>query len=402
MLAVTSLTFVASSSSTLFHHHALISRAVPTPLPSKRPVPCSTARFSLATPVATATPPSYPTPEQSQSHGRLWRSTTISTCSPVRTLAKTCAVTILFFLNLTALDVSSAVKARETLQSQSQSQSTAPSDCVIRRRPRIPSPQDRHYAAVPSPFAHVLVADLPPVSTLGIQQPTRSTAPIPTSDAQPESNIASNRPALQHQVLHFLKSRRLFQDPGPSEQPRRLVRPNLSPAAEAELLTRMLVAILAGAIIGVERRAASATAGIRTLTLVSLGAAIFSLTALHGLGSGDPARMGAAISTGIGFLGSGAINGQIAGSRRQLVTAASIWVAAALGVAAAAGLFRLAITGAFVTIWILRYRLIFSLVAISFKQFYPTIPIKSRLKAFNLNLNITEEEDNSDESVSKK
>lgn len=399
MLAVTSLTFVASSTSTLFHHPALISRAVPTPLWSRRPPPCSTPRFRLATPVATPTPSSNSTPVQS--YARLWRSTTTSIFSAVRILAKICAVTVLFILNLTALDVSSPVNAGEALQSESHS--TAPAACVIRRRPRILSQQGKRYAAIPSPLAHVLVADLPPVSTLGIQQPTRLTAPISTSDVrvQPESNIESDRSALQHQLLDFLKSRRLFQDSGQSEQPQRLVRPNLSPAAEAELLTRMLVAILAGAIIGVERRAASATAGIRTLTLVSLGAAIFSLTALHGLGSGDPARMGAAISTGIGFLGSGAINGQIAGSRRQLVTAASIWVAAALGVAAAAGLFRLAITGAFVTIWILRYRLIFSLVAISFKQLYPMIPIKSRLKAFNLNLNISDEEDDSNESVPK-
>lgn len=144
-------------------------------------------------------------------------------------------------------------------------------------------------------------------------------------------------------------------------------RPHLSVAEEAEIITRMLVAVVVGATIGVERRAASASAGVRTLTLVSLGSAIFSLTALHGLG-GDPARMGAAISTGIGFLGSGAINGQIMGSRRQLVTAASIWIAAALGVAAAAGLFTLAISGAFVTIWILRWRLLFALASKLFRD----------------------------------
>lgn len=123
------------------------------------------------------------------------------------------------------------------------------------------------------------------------------------------------------------------------------------------MLLRMGVAVACGAIIGMERRAASANAGIRTLSLVSLGSAIFSLTSLHGLG-GDPSRMGAAISTGIGFLGSGAINGDILGSQRQLVTAASIWIAAALGVAAASGLFSMALVGAIVTVWILRWQLL--------------------------------------------
>lgn len=131
-------------------------------------------------------------------------------------------------------------------------------------------------------------------------------------------------------------------------------------------MTRMGVAIACGAIIGIERRTASANAGIRTLTLVSLGSAIFSLTALHGLG-GDPSRMGAAISTGIGFLGSGAINGERGGSRRQLVTAASIWIAAALGLAAAAGLFRMAVLGSVLTVSILRWQLAYRKLRKRFK-----------------------------------
>ncbi|PXF42076.1 putative magnesium transporter YhiD [Gracilariopsis chorda] len=124
-------------------------------------------------------------------------------------------------------------------------------------------------------------------------------------------------------------------------------------------MSRMGVAIACGALIGVERRTASANAGIRTMSLVSLGSAIFALTSLVGLG-GDPSRMGAAISTGIGFLGSGAIT-DVAG-RRQLVTAASIWIAAAVGVAAACGLYRLAVSGAALTVCILRWRLIYSML----------------------------------------
>ena len=131
--------------------------------------------------------------------------------------------------------------------------------------------------------------------------------------------------------------------------------PLSSVQTQLDSLPRMGIAMLCGALLGMERRAASANAGVRTLSLVSLGAAIFSLTSVYGLG-GDPSRMGAAISTGIGFLGSGAINGQNGGSRRQLVTAATIWVAAALGVASACGLYIVALTGTISTLFFLRWR----------------------------------------------
>jgi MgtC family len=55
-----------------------------------------------------------------------------------------------------------------------------------------------------------------------------------------------------------------------------------NPRVELEMLTRMAYAAMCGAIVGVERRAASATAGVRTLSLVSLGSAIFTLTAIFG------------------------------------------------------------------------------------------------------------------------
>lgn len=159
-------------------------------------------------------------------------------------------------------------------------------------------------------------------------------------------------------------------------------RPHLTTAEEAEIFTRICVAVMVGALIGVERRAASANAGIRTLTLVSLGSAIFSLTAMHGFG-GDPARMSAAISTGVGFLGSGAINGEIPGGRRQLVTGASIWIAAALGLAAACGLFTLALSGAFLTIWVLRYHLVLTVIVNSFRRSRVLLRKRARLQSNN-------------------
>jgi putative Mg2+ transporter-C (MgtC) family protein len=128
-----------------------------------------------------------------------------------------------------------------------------------------------------------------------------------------------------------------------------------NPQVELEMLTRMAYAAMCGAIIGVERRVASATAGVRTLSLVSLGSAIFTLTAVFGLNAGSGAgRMGAAVSTGVGFLGAGAIN-RSGNGNRNLTTSASIWIAASLGVAAASGLYRLALKGAILTVFILRW-----------------------------------------------
>lgn len=128
--------------------------------------------------------------------------------------------------------------------------------------------------------------------------------------------------------------------------------------AEAIVMTRMCVAVLCGAIVGIERKAASATAGVRTLSLVSLGSAIFTLTSTFGIGGGGgAARMGAAVSTGVGFLGAGAIN-RTGNGNRNLTTSASIWIAASLGLAAASGMYRLALLGAVFTVFILRWSML--------------------------------------------
>jgi uncharacterized membrane protein YhiD involved in acid resistance len=136
-----------------------------------------------------------------------------------------------------------------------------------------------------------------------------------------------------------------------------LARPKIDAAAEMEMLTRMCFAVTCGAIIGVERRAASATAGVRTNALVSLGSSIFVLTALYGLQGpsidSGVAKMCAAVISGCGFLGAGAINRSGKGNR-NLTTSASIWIAATLGVASALGLYRLALKGALFTVFILR------------------------------------------------
>jgi putative Mg2+ transporter-C (MgtC) family protein len=110
------------------------------------------------------------------------------------------------------------------------------------------------------------------------------------------------------------------------------------------------LALLLSAAIGLEREIRQKDAGLRTHTLVGVGAALFMLISKYGFTDVlesrlvvlDPSRVAAQIVSGIGFLGAGLIFVR-RDSVRGLTTAASIWVTAAIGAAAGAGLFVLAI-----------------------------------------------------------
>jgi putative Mg2+ transporter-C (MgtC) family protein len=114
-------------------------------------------------------------------------------------------------------------------------------------------------------------------------------------------------------------------------------------STQLELALRLLLALLLGAAVGVEREYSRHPAGLRTLVLVSLGSCLFSSLGLVLVTSGtDPTRIAAQVVTGIGFLGAGAILRQGDGIK-GLTTAASIWVVAAIGMACGFGLFVLAL-----------------------------------------------------------
>jgi putative Mg2+ transporter-C (MgtC) family protein len=116
-------------------------------------------------------------------------------------------------------------------------------------------------------------------------------------------------------------------------------------AADTGYAIRLLLAAVLGSAVGLEREIHGHPAGMRTHLLVSLGAAgftVLSIAAFPAAGA-DPARVAAQIVTGIGFLGAGAILKQgvtITG----LTTAASLWVVAAIGMAAGAGAWVTALT----------------------------------------------------------
>lgn len=110
-----------------------------------------------------------------------------------------------------------------------------------------------------------------------------------------------------------------------------------------EQVLRLLLAIAAGMALGLEREWREKAAGFRTISLVSLGAAIFLLLTDY-IAPEEPARVIAGVVTGIGFLGAGAIlrdRGQVVG----LTTAATVWVAAGLGMAAAVGAYAIVALG---------------------------------------------------------
>ncbi len=97
----------------------------------------------------------------------------------------------------------------------------------------------------------------------------------------------------------------------------------------SEIFLRMILATLAGGLIGLEREIVHRPAGIRTHMLVSLGSALFALITIEQLPN-EAARIIAGIATGIGFLGAGTIF-KAKDDVHGLTTAASIWAVAAVG-----------------------------------------------------------------------
>jgi putative Mg2+ transporter-C (MgtC) family protein len=105
-------------------------------------------------------------------------------------------------------------------------------------------------------------------------------------------------------------------------------------------MMRILMAVAAGGLIGLEREFRDKSAGFRTLIFIAIGAALFTILSSRLALDKDPTRIAANIVTGIGFLGAGAILRE--GMRiTGLTTAASIWLTAAVGMAMGGGEFAL-------------------------------------------------------------
>jgi putative Mg2+ transporter-C (MgtC) family protein len=114
-----------------------------------------------------------------------------------------------------------------------------------------------------------------------------------------------------------------------------------------------------GAALGKERSFAKHSAGVRTMSLVALGACAFTICSMYGFAGTrcDTARIAANVASGVGFIGAGVITTSTRNSHNLvhgLTTAATIWNAAAVGMACGVGLLRIATTSALVTLGILR------------------------------------------------
>jgi putative Mg2+ transporter-C (MgtC) family protein len=128
------------------------------------------------------------------------------------------------------------------------------------------------------------------------------------------------------------------------------------------IIFRVFMALLSGAIIGLERQLKQKPAGLRTHMLVSLGAAVFSLIPLSVVDLKPDAdalsRVIQGIAAGVGFLGAGEIIHESSKESERpeihgLTSAAAVWVSAALGVASGCGLWQLALIAAVLTLLVL-------------------------------------------------
>lgn len=113
-------------------------------------------------------------------------------------------------------------------------------------------------------------------------------------------------------------------------------------------LFRLILSMLLGIMVGAERKRKGQIAGIRTFSLISMGACLAMLLSIYvpqvylGLKNGDPGRIAAQVITGIGFIGGGTMI-HMKGAVRGLTTAAGIWMTAIIGMAVGIGMYLISV-----------------------------------------------------------
>lgn len=113
---------------------------------------------------------------------------------------------------------------------------------------------------------------------------------------------------------------------------------------------KLILSMILGIAVGMERKRKGQVAGVRTFALISMGACMAMLLSIYvpqeylGLKNGDPGRIAAQVVTGVGFLGGGAMI-HMRGSVRGLTTAAGIWMVATIGMSVGVGMYLVAIVG---------------------------------------------------------
>ncbi len=120
-----------------------------------------------------------------------------------------------------------------------------------------------------------------------------------------------------------------------------------------DIAVRLLLATGLGAVIGIERELHQKPAGLRTNILIAFGAALFTMVSIVLAGPGGvPDRLAGNVVVGVGFLGGGALM-RSGKNIHGMTTAATIWVNAAIGMAAGAGAFAMASIATAITLVVL-------------------------------------------------
>ena len=121
---------------------------------------------------------------------------------------------------------------------------------------------------------------------------------------------------------------------------------------------KLLLSMVLGCLVGYERKRRGQTAGVRTFSLICMGATLAMILSIYvpqeymGLKNGDPGRIAAQVISGVGFLGAGAII-QMKGSVRGLTTAAGIWMVAIIGMAVGLGMYWMSVLACALILFIL-------------------------------------------------
>lgn len=132
---------------------------------------------------------------------------------------------------------------------------------------------------------------------------------------------------------------------------------NSSFLIDGVLLTKLVLAMILGMILGIERLYAHKTASMRTYALVSMGSALFvilsvSVLAMQGNTTADPLRVAAQIIAAAGFFGAGIVFFKDDNKITGMTTAAGLWVSAGIGMACGFGMFGIAIASTVLTLFI--------------------------------------------------
>lgn len=130
---------------------------------------------------------------------------------------------------------------------------------------------------------------------------------------------------------------------------------------ELQVVFQLFLAVILGALVGLEREYKRKEAGLQTYSLVALGTCLFTIIAFELFGffidkngiNFDPSRIIQAVAIGIGFIGAGVIFRQPTGGTVGLTTAAALWLTSAIGIAVGVGFYFIAVFTTFLALLIL-------------------------------------------------